>query len=316
MLEALIGRLFHRVGEFDKWSVMPFILGDANTGKSTILQLVSKMFPAGSVANISANHEKQFGLEKLVNARLILCMDLPDDMRKTLSQTEWQSCVSGEYVSVPRKNKVALSVPEWSAPFFWAGNNLPNYRDNSGSASRRLATYRFEQVIAKRDTMLVRKIIDTELVAVLLRCLHRYNELRTRQAGKDFWKFAPKVMLEQRDRASEDTNHFTSFVANGDEFYQCVYEESAVTPILELRKAFANHMQFNQPDIKWVWSSDYHALRSRGYVIDRINLCKICGAYARKEACGDHYNPKNRRRVVVVRHMHLKRRDREDQCSQ
>ena len=73
------------------------------------------------VGSISANHEKQFGLEKLVDARLVLCPDLPDDMMRVLSQTEWQSCVSGEYVSVPRKNKLALSVPAWSAPFFWAG---------------------------------------------------------------------------------------------------------------------------------------------------------------------------------------------------
>jgi hypothetical protein len=268
------------------------------------------MFPAGSVANISANHEKQFGLEKLVNARLILCMDLPDDMRKVLSQTEWQSCVSGEYVSVPRKCKVALSIPEWSAPFFWAGNNLPNYRDNSGSASRRLATYRFEQVIAKRDTMLVRKIIDTELVRVMLRCLGRYHDLRTRRAGEDFWKFAPVSMVEQRDRASEETNHLTNFVANGDNFYDCVYEEGSATPLALVKKAFANHMQFNNPDSKFVWNSDYHALRSRGFVVKRSYLCKVCPEIASLASCGAHYKAgRNRKQVTVVHNLRIKRKD-------
>jgi hypothetical protein len=309
MLEVLVGRLFHAVGTYDKWSIMPFILGDANTGKSTVLHIVSKMFPAGAVANISANHEKQFGLEKLVNARLILCPDLPDDMRKVLSQTEWQSCVSGEFVSVPRKNKVALSVPEWSAPFFWAGNNLPNYHDNSGSASRRLATFRFERVIASRDTQLVQKILDNELLAVMLRCLTRYRDTYTRRAGQDFWKFAPAVMVEQRDQASEETNHFTSFVANGDDFYQCIFQEGAQTQMADIKKAFANHMKFNHEDIKWKWSSDYHALRSRGYVITRVNLCKTCGELALKATCGEHYSPANRRRLVVVKNMRLQRRD-------
>jgi phage/plasmid-associated DNA primase len=310
MLEALIGRLFHPVGRFDRWSVMLFVLGDANTGKSTILQLVSKMFPVGSVANISANHEKQFGLEKLVNARLILCMDLPKDMCQVLSQTEWQSCVSGEYVSVPRKNKVALSVPEWSAPFFWAGNSSPNYRDNAGSASRRLATYRFETVIAKRDTMLVAKVLDTELVAIMLRCLTRYHDLRERRAGQDFWKFAPMALVEQRDRASEETNYLANFVANGDNFYDCVFEEGAVTPLALIKKAFTNHMQFNHADVKFVWSSDYHALRSRGFVIKRSYLCKVCPEIASLALCGDHYNAgKNRKQVTVVHNLRIKRKD-------
>ena len=309
LLESLIGRLFHAVG-LDKWSVMPFILGDANTGKSTILHLVAKMFPAGSVANISSNHEKQFGLEKLVNARLILCMDLPDDMHKVLSQTEWQSCVSGEYVSVPRKNKVALSVPEWSAPFLWAGNNNPSYTDMAGSASRRLATYRFEQVITTRDTLLVPKILDTELVAVMLRCLRKYHDLRTRRTGQDFWRFAPQSMVEQRDRTATETNFLANFVANGDNFYDCVYQEGAGTPLGELKKAFTNHMQFNHPDTRVKWSSDYHALRSRGFLVKRSFICKICTELASVGTCGEHYRAgKNRKLVTIIHNLLLKRKD-------
>jgi hypothetical protein len=312
VLEALIGRLFHAVGVRDKWSVMPFILGDANTGKSTVLELVSKMFPQGSVSNISANHEKQFGLESLVDARLVLCPDLPDNMAKVLAQTEWQSCISGEFVSVPRKCKVALSVPHWSAPFFWAGNNRPNYRDNSGSASRRLAMFPFEKLVKRRDTMLVPKILSGELVAVMLRCLRAYKDLCARQIGRDFWSFAPQRMCEQKDTSAEETNHFTNFVANGDDYYQCIFDEGSVTPLIALKKAFANHLKFNHPEANVAWNSDYHALRARGYVVERLNVCKLCGKHATKATCGEHFDVRNRKRSTLVRNLQLKTRDAAD----
>ena len=76
-----------------------------------------------------------------------------------------------------------------------------------------------------RDTQLVQKILGNELLGIMLRCLVRYRDTHSCRAGKDFWSFAPAVMLEQRDQAAEETNHFTSFVANVDDFYQCIFEE-------------------------------------------------------------------------------------------
>ena len=78
MLEVLIGRLFYQVGKYDQWQVMPFLKGDANTGKSTVIYLVSKMFPAGSAGSITANLESGFGLEALFTKRLVTIPDLPN----------------------------------------------------------------------------------------------------------------------------------------------------------------------------------------------------------------------------------------------
>jgi hypothetical protein len=36
-------------------------------------------------------------------------------------------------------------------------------------------------------------------------------------------------MCEQKDTSAEMTNHFTDFLANGDDYYQCIYNEESVT---------------------------------------------------------------------------------------
>ncbi|KAJ3053875.1 hypothetical protein HK102_011610, partial [Quaeritorhiza haematococci] len=60
---ALMGRLQYWVGEHDSWQVMPFLKGLANTGKSSVLKIVQKMFNPPAVGSISVNHEQKFGLQ-------------------------------------------------------------------------------------------------------------------------------------------------------------------------------------------------------------------------------------------------------------
>jgi hypothetical protein len=44
-LEELIGRCFYPIGLYDNWQQCPMIIGDANTGKSSIIDVVRSMFP-------------------------------------------------------------------------------------------------------------------------------------------------------------------------------------------------------------------------------------------------------------------------------
>jgi hypothetical protein len=228
-------------------------------------------------------------------------------MRQVLSQTIWQSMLSGDFVNVPRKNKTALAVQSWGVPMFWCGNQLPNYRDNTGSVTRRLATFKFEKVVKKRDVLMQKKIEQVELVPILLRCLTRYHELRERYPAADFWKFAPRRLRQNRAEASEETNYLANFIANGDDFYTCVYEEGAKTKLSDLKAAFMNHMKFRNPDIRCRWTSDYHPLRARGFMVSQVNICKVCDrSPAVRSACGEHWNDgKNRKKLKVIDNMRL-----------
>jgi hypothetical protein len=58
LLEIFIGRLVYPIGLHDNWQGMPFLKGDANAGKSTIIELI---IPKGSYGVITATQEKKFG---------------------------------------------------------------------------------------------------------------------------------------------------------------------------------------------------------------------------------------------------------------
>ena len=147
MLEVLIGRLFYPVGKYDQWQVMPFLKGDANTGKSTIIDVVTKMFPIGTAGAITSNTEKTYGLEALENKRIITIPDLPAGFGKIISQGDFQSMLSGESVSVARKYKTAIANKPWTVPMIGAGNFLMDYKDSSGSLSRRLVVFPFLNLV-------------------------------------------------------------------------------------------------------------------------------------------------------------------------
>lgn len=82
LLEALIGRMFLPVGTLDKWQVAPAVIGDANTGKSTIATVVTNMFPESQVAVIGSSMEEKFGMMNLVDKRVLIVPDMPVNMNK------------------------------------------------------------------------------------------------------------------------------------------------------------------------------------------------------------------------------------------
>jgi hypothetical protein len=82
LLEALIGRMFLPTGTLDRWSVAPAIIGDANTGKSTIATVVTRMFPELQVATIGSSMEEKFGLMNLLGKRAIVVPDMPVNLQK------------------------------------------------------------------------------------------------------------------------------------------------------------------------------------------------------------------------------------------
>jgi hypothetical protein len=307
MLEVLIGRLFYPIGKHDNWQVMPFLKGDANTGKGTVCDLVKRMFSPGSVGVITATQEGTFGLEGLYRKRLVMIPDLPKKFSKLVNQSDFQSMVTGEGVSVARKNKTAVSDEDWKAPMLGAGNYLPDYNDNSGSISRRLVVFLFSVLITTRNTTLKDEIIQGELVTVMLRCLVRYRTTCERWGSSDFWtKIAPASLREVQNEVKESTNYLANFLINGDDYYQILHAEGAVTPMDHLEKAFSNHMRIKHKEEKVKIGDDKHPIKAAGYTIQRVHLCKMCHRESSKEACGDHYNSKNRYKKLVVHNMRIK----------
>ena len=212
-------------------------------------------------------------------------------------------------MSIARKNKIAISDQNWTVPLIFSGNFLPNYNDNSGSISRRLAVFPFNVLITTRNTTLKRDILENELVPIIFRCITAYRRTVARQPSADFWtKIAPQALRDIQSETKADTNFLANFLRNGDSYYQIVHQTGAITPLSDLEKAYLNHMRITHKQDKMKLGSDYHPIKAEGYTVTRVNLCKECHQTCTRENCGTHYNSSNRYRKVVVENMVIRTR--------
>jgi hypothetical protein len=126
ILYALFGRLLFKVRQMDRWQVAPLLLGEAGTGKSAALAVISAMFDGGAIGEIDNNNEKTFGLQDKFNKEVIFIRDAPLRMSDVLPQEQFQKMVSGEGLQVSVKHGMAFTVP-WQSHIIAASNTMFNY---------------------------------------------------------------------------------------------------------------------------------------------------------------------------------------------
>jgi hypothetical protein len=190
-----MGRLCFEVNELDGWQVIPFLKGIARSGKSTLITKVArKFYECEDVATLSNNIEKKFGLQSIYKGFMFISPEIKGDLQ--LEQAEFQSLVSGEDVSVARKNETALSF-QWKTPGILGGNEVPNWKDNSGSVLRRLATWNFGRQVMDADPHLDVKL-EAEIPAILCKCLRAYLDYSNKYSDQDIWNVLPKYFKDIR----------------------------------------------------------------------------------------------------------------------
>jgi hypothetical protein len=210
---VFLGRLCFDVNELDGWQVIPFLKGIAQSGKSTLITKVARRFyECEDVSTLSNNIEKKFGLQSIYKGFMFISPEIKGDLQ--LEQAEFQSLVSGEDVSIARKNETALSF-QWKTPGILGGNEIPNWKDNSGSILRRLATLNFGRQIAPdvADPNLDQKL-EIEMPAILCKCLRAYLEYSHKYASKDIWNVLPKYFKLIRSQVATVTNSLQHFLCS------------------------------------------------------------------------------------------------------
>eukprot|EP00850_Spirogloea_muscicola_P022375 SM000290S10909 [mRNA] locus=s290:123565:131360:- [translate_table: standard] len=134
-LLGLIGRLFYDVGRFDTFDVMPFVVGDTNTGKSTLVDVVAAMFASGRIGVVDSSHETTFGLQSMYDKEHIVCQEMPDNMAQLLASDKIKKMICGEQVAVPIKHAVADThtgkAGFWSACPDYFKLNIANMHENT-----------------------------------------------------------------------------------------------------------------------------------------------------------------------------------------
>jgi hypothetical protein len=181
---ALLGRLMYKVGEKDNWQVILFIHGKANTGKSTIANMIQKLYLKQNIGVLSNNIETKFGLSALLNKFFYICYELKNDF--SLDQSEFQSMVSGEDMSVAVKGQTAKTL-KWNQPGLFLGNTYAGtWLDNSGSIARRLVIVDFFQEIAASDPQLDQRL-ELEMPNMILKMNLAYLYMVSKYGRRGIW---------------------------------------------------------------------------------------------------------------------------------
>jgi len=232
------GRLCFDVGELDGWQVIPFFKGIARSGKSTLITKVFKKFYENEdVGTLSNNIEKKFGLSAIKDAFMFIAPEVKGDL--ALEQAEFQSMVSGEDVSVAVKNKTAVSI-EWNVPGVLGGNEVPNWKDNSGSVLRRILPWNFSKQVRDADPQLDEKL-NRELPIILLKCVKAYLDYSNKYRDKDIWNVVPEYFKKIQKQVAMVASTLHNFL----ESTNIVFGKELFVPQTLFIQVFNQHCQAN-----------------------------------------------------------------------
>lgn len=270
------------VNERDSWQVIPFIMGRAGTGKSKILDTIRDFFNDEDIATLANNSQKGFGLETIYDKLGWRCYEVKKDF--SLDQAQLQSMITGEEVSIQRKNKEALQIV-WKAPGLLAGNEVANWSDNSGSIGRRIILIKFSRKVAddKSDPHLGTKI-KAERAALMHKCARAYNSAVELFGHRDIWgrrtnsksskMILPSFYHELRQMLKADTHAIAGFLG----------QEDIVKLLPPAHRTFGMPMKVFEAECKkWAaekgygqikWGKDKYETVFEDYEIEEVTLSK------------------------------------------
>lgn len=245
-LVLMMCRLFFPVG-YDRWQVVLFVRGIAGSGKSTLAQIIRSFYPPTCITTLSSNIEAKFGLSAIYKGLVCVCAEVREDFG--LDQAEWQSAVSGEEVQIAVKSKTAFSH-KWDTPFFWLGNELPNYRNASGSVSRRIFMIEFRKKVMDSDPHLFDKFMNN-IDLFQRKGVALYHEALRKHGGKDIWAkgVVGRQLAEWFDRVKNSTDQLSCFLS-GDKY---VFGPRIFMAVDDFKRDYFEFLRCGGHDkVKWV----------------------------------------------------------------
>lgn len=209
---VFIGRLIYETNDLDGWQVIFFFQGQAGTGKSTLtLNVCKALYDEEDVGVISNNIQKKFGLADIVNSLLYVAPEIKRDF--SMEQGEFQSIISGDKVTINIKHQKSSFV-NWKIPGIMAGNETPDFVDNSGSIQRRIVTLKFDKRVIDGDMSLGKKL-QQEMHAIIRKCNLAYLDKANTIGNKNVWNFLPEYFKNTQRQLAQATNPLMHFLSNG-----------------------------------------------------------------------------------------------------
>lgn len=245
-----MGRTAFRIGDLDNWQAVMYLLGQAGTGKSTILtKILQKWYEECDVGMISNNIEKKYGLKPHADKFMVIAPEIKDDF--CMEQTDWQLICEGGRNTFAEKYKNAESVT-WTAHLSMGGNQLPRYKNNSESVSRRTVVWNFWKKVTESDTQLDKKL-NKEIPVIMKLCISGYLWAVNKYGEKGIWTILPKYFHENKTEMEQTTNSLQNFLSSG----KVELSKNAYVPEKVFKQAFNEHCRENNLQ-KEQFTSDYY----------------------------------------------------------
>lgn len=248
----MIGRLMYELNDLDRWQVIPYLKGQASSGKSTILLRVCRnLYDKADVGVLSNNIEKKFGIGAFADKYIFVAPEIKSDLQ--MEQAEFQSIVSGEDMSICIKYQTA-HTSEWKVPGIMAGNEVPAWVDNSGSITRRIVLFDFPNKVDNAD-MDLGKRLEAEMARLIKKCNKGYQWAVQNFAKDSIWKHLPAYFHSTRDELSETTNVLEHFLKSN----ALKFGSDAYMPWNDFLSLFQVHTRTH--NFKWTqnFTKDFYA---------------------------------------------------------
>ena len=215
VFRVMHGRTMYELGYLDEyWQVVPYLIGEAGTGKSTICNVTRQFYNPKDVGIISNNHQQVFGLENLYDKKLVIGPEIKKDWK--LDQSEFQCMVSSDVMTINKKHQKSGEDVRWTAPLLLAGNSFPDFVDSSEALTRRVVMFAFDKPINYKDSD---PLLEEKLKSELPKIIHKHNlaylEWINKYKKHNIWDVLPEYFQKRRKEVSLTTNGLVNFMELG-----------------------------------------------------------------------------------------------------
>lgn len=265
----------------DQLQYMLLLLGEAGTGKSVIIDVVSACF--NNIGVVNESYEQKYGIAYLASKDIIVSDDLPQDIHKYFPKETFKSMVSNGSLSSAVKNSDAITIDKWSVPILFSSNYVPQWRDK-GDISRRILCANFENTVLHTDTSIKNNILSYELPAFIYKSLLAYQQFINNSSSSSIWDLCPEYFLDQQQELKEERNPLFKFIINYTE-----YQPESYLTIEEIKERFSSWLNTRVGKLD---NGTFTQVDKR-FIIESAKLCKSCLVLHIKGCC-EKYSRNNR----------------------
>ncbi|HGF8364951.1 TPA: phage/plasmid primase, P4 family [Enterococcus faecium] len=206
-LMEMIGYCFYR--SYEPFQCISILQGNGKNGKSTFLNLLTKMLGKRNVSNVTlqdlGNKQNRFSSSNLYQKLANVFADIDSEFIKSTGLLK--TLTGGDRLAAERKMKDAFMFVNF-AKLIFSANELPAFSDFTTGFERRLYVVPFDRVIdeafkEKHDL----KAIESEIPVFTVECMKMFNRALERKEMT-----VSDKMKQAKDKWLKESNHVARFL--------------------------------------------------------------------------------------------------------